>query len=82
MRYSHIVDPKTGLGLTNRVQVTIIAKNATSSDALAKAVSLMETKAAMNLVDSIPGTSAFILSKHDNETKAAASRHWPLPAPK
>jgi len=37
-RYSHIVDPKTGLGLTTRIQMTVIAPNATQSDSFATAV--------------------------------------------
>jgi thiamine biosynthesis lipoprotein len=41
IRYSHIVDPRTGLGLTNRVTVTVIARDATTADALASAVSVL-----------------------------------------
>ncbi len=36
-RYSHIVDPRGGLGLTARVAVSVIAPTATASDALATA---------------------------------------------
>lgn len=36
-RYSHILDPATGLGLTERIAVSIIAPTATISDALATA---------------------------------------------
>jgi len=36
-RYSHIVDPATGLGLITRVSATIIGKDATLTDALATA---------------------------------------------
>lgn len=36
-RYSHILDPRTGLGLTEKVAVSVIAPTATSSDALATA---------------------------------------------
>ena len=36
-RYSHILDPRTGLGLTERVAVSVIAPTATASDALATA---------------------------------------------
>lgn len=35
VKYSHIVDPKTGLGVTNRRQATVIARKATLTDALA-----------------------------------------------
>jgi FAD:protein FMN transferase len=37
VRYAHIIDPKTGLGLTRHLAVTIIAPDATTSDALATA---------------------------------------------
>jgi thiamine biosynthesis lipoprotein len=36
-RYSHILDPATGLGLTERIAVSIIAPTAAASDALATA---------------------------------------------
>lgn len=36
-RYSHILDPATGLGLTGRIAVSVIAKDAATSDALATA---------------------------------------------
>ncbi len=41
VRYSHIVDPRTGIGLTNRVQATVIAKDATTSDSLATALCVL-----------------------------------------
>ncbi|MCW5945990.1 MAG: FAD:protein FMN transferase [Fimbriimonadales bacterium] len=41
VRYSHIVDPRTGIGLTNRVQVTVVASDATTSDSLATALCVL-----------------------------------------
>jgi thiamine biosynthesis lipoprotein len=35
VRYSHIIQPATGLGLTQRIACSVIAPNATTSDALA-----------------------------------------------
>ena len=40
-RYSHILDPRTGLGLTSRIQVTVISQNGMISDALATALCIM-----------------------------------------
>lgn len=40
-RYSHIVDPHTGWGLTHRVLVTVQAPNATEADAWATAISVL-----------------------------------------
>ncbi len=37
IHYAHIIDPQTGLGLTNHLAVTIVARDATTSDALATA---------------------------------------------
>lgn len=40
-RYSHIVDPRTGLGLTGNIAVTVIAPDAATSDGLATAVRVL-----------------------------------------
>ena len=40
-RYSHIIDPRTGIGLTDHSLVTIIAKDATTADGLSKVASVL-----------------------------------------
>lgn len=39
-RYSHIIDPRTGMALTHRILVTVKAPNATIADAWATAISV------------------------------------------
>lgn len=41
VRYGHIVDPRTGLGLTARGAVTVIARDGATADALASALSVI-----------------------------------------
>lgn len=41
VRYSHIVSPVTGLGLTERIACSVIAADATTSDALATALCVL-----------------------------------------
>jgi FAD:protein FMN transferase len=41
VRYSHIIDPKTGLGLTRRIACSVIAPDTTTSDALATALCIL-----------------------------------------
>ena len=41
VRYSHIVDPKAGVGLTNQMLVTVIADDCTTSDTLDTTVCVM-----------------------------------------
>ncbi len=60
VRYSHIVNPKTGLGLTDRIAVTIIAPNGTTSDGLSTAVSVLGAKRGKTLASTFPGTTTYI----------------------
>ncbi|MCS7264458.1 MAG: FAD:protein FMN transferase [Armatimonadetes bacterium] len=43
-RYAHIVDPRTGLGLTKLVLVTVIAKDGITADSLATALCVLGEK--------------------------------------
>jgi thiamine biosynthesis lipoprotein len=75
-RYSHIVDPRTGVGLTERLQVTIVTRRATDTDSFATAVSVLGVERGMALVDSQPGMAAFILRKCGEATEIFSSRRW------
>ncbi|MEZ4775687.1 MAG: FAD:protein FMN transferase [Bacteroidia bacterium] len=48
-RYSHIIDPRTGYGISNRRLVTVIAPNGTDADALASAVSILGPEAGLKI---------------------------------
>ncbi len=76
VRYSHIVNPATGLGLTERIQVTIIAPDATTTDGLATAVSVLGVKRGLALVDSLPRVSALIVTKDEGQTRSFPSRRF------
>jgi thiamine biosynthesis lipoprotein len=65
IRYSHILDPNTGLGLTNRVQVTLIAREATTSDGLDTGLAVLGPKKAEGLLKSLPHIAAVILTKSE-----------------
>jgi thiamine biosynthesis lipoprotein len=41
VRYSHIIDPKTGLGLTSAMAVTVVARRGLDADPIATTVSVM-----------------------------------------
>jgi FAD:protein FMN transferase len=49
-RYSHIIDPRTGYGVTFQRNVTVIAPNGTSADWLATACSILPIRKAKKLV--------------------------------
>ena len=58
VRYSHIVDPRTGIGLTNQLTVTVIARNSTAADALATTISVLGREKSAALLEHFPGVSA------------------------
>ena len=76
VRYSHIVDPAVGLGLTNRVQVTVIAPDATASDALATAVSIVGPRRGLPLIDKVPRSAAILFTGPDRQQPPLVSRRW------
>lgn len=51
-RYSHIVDPRTGLGLTHRRMVTLVARTGLVADGLSTAVSVLGPEEGRALVRS------------------------------
>ena len=58
VRYSHIVDSRTGLGLTHRLGVTTIAPLGVQADWLATAVSAMGAEKGLAWVESMNRTAA------------------------
>ena len=60
VRYSHVVNPKTGWAETNRVQATLVARDGLTSDPLSTAVTLLSSAERARLLRSYPGTREFI----------------------
>lgn len=64
-RYSHIIDPRTGYGVTDQQQVTVIAPTGALADALASSLSVLDKNAGRKLLKKFPGSSAtFIQASH------------------
>ncbi len=76
VRYSHLVDPHTGIGLTDHSSVTVIAPNATLADGLASAVSVLGPEKGIALVDSTRGAAAFIVRAPHGVVETHESRCW------
>lgn len=73
-RFTHIIDPRTGMPVGRHQSVTVIAKTGVESDALSTALFVMGTKDGLALVNSLPGVEALII---DNEGSIFMSRDWP-----
>ena len=75
-RYSHIVDPNTGLGLTERCSVTIIAPDGITADALATAVSVLGPERGLKLIESQPCAAAMFATLNDDRFVSHQSTRW------
>lgn len=59
-RYSHVIDPRTGQAVTNRIQATVIAKEGLISDPLSKLLALLGKEAGSKVLKDYPGTKYYL----------------------
>ena len=67
-RYSHLIDPYSGLGLTSQCQVTVIAPSGMEADSLASACLVLGLPKSKTLLEGKDGASAYYLRKNDAGT--------------
>lgn len=60
-KYSHTINPKTGLPVTGIKSVTIISPNAEIADAMATPVTIMGIKAGLNLINQVHHLGCIII---------------------
>ena len=62
VRYSHVIDPRSGYPVSNGVvSVSIIANNCTLADGLATAIMVMGAEKGIRLVNRLPNVEGFIV---------------------
>jgi thiamine biosynthesis lipoprotein len=62
-RYSHIIDPSSGMGLVDDITVTVIARHGLDSDGLDTAVSVLGADRGLALIESRPDVAALIIQR-------------------
>ncbi|MGH9667041.1 MAG: FAD:protein FMN transferase, partial [Bryobacteraceae bacterium] len=75
-RYSHIVDPKTDLGLTRRISVTIVASRGIDTDSLATAVSVLGAERGMKFIETKTRAAALIVTLGNGAARVRESRRF------
>jgi thiamine biosynthesis lipoprotein len=65
-RYSHIIDPRTGLGVSGRSSVSVIAPRGMQADALGTAVSVLGPDKGMQLVGRTEGALMLMVAENDD----------------
>jgi thiamine biosynthesis lipoprotein len=80
-RYSHIVDPGTGLGLVGRLSVTVLAPNGITADSLTKVVAVLGPERGFKIIEETPGVSSRVVRQTDRGLEVITSKGFPRLAP-
>jgi thiamine biosynthesis lipoprotein len=69
-KYSHIVNPKTGIGLLFHLRTTVISPNATEADALATAFSVSGIKEGKKYITKFPDNKVWLVEIKDGNEES------------
>ena len=89
VRYSHILDPRTGHPVRGVISATVVCPDAELADALATSISVLGVREGLQLIDRLKGVEALLvtddgeihfsrnlessLSRHDNDPSSSAT---------
>ncbi len=73
-RYSHIVDPNTGLGLTDHSSVTVVTPEGIVADGISTAISVLGPQKGLEFVEQFEGAAAFIVRKPGDQIEVYESK--------
>ncbi len=65
IKYSHTIDPKTGLPVTGIKSVTVLSANAEIADAMATPVTVMGVRVGLDMINQMQGVACIIIDDHD-----------------
>jgi len=75
-RYSHIVDPHTGIGLTDHSLVSVIARDSITADSLTKVVSVLGPEKGLKFIEHTRGTAARIMREPGDVIQTCESKRF------
>lgn len=64
-KYSHTINPRTGLPVTGIKSATVIAPNAELADAMTTPVMIMGIKAGLNMINQVKGLACILIDDHN-----------------
>ena len=76
VRYSHIVDKKTGLGMTVHCEATVIAKNCLTADSYTKPPILNGPEKGFALIEETPTAAAILFRRSGDGIETFKTKRW------
>jgi thiamine biosynthesis lipoprotein len=75
-RYSHIVDPRTGIGLEERMSVTVVAPHGVIADPMTKVVSVLGPERGLAIINTMDNVAALVVRKTDKGIVTLESKRF------
>lgn len=76
LRYSHIINPSTGIGLTKHIVVTIVARHGIDADGTTKVVSILGESRGLAFIDARPGLAALVVTTEHGYSRTFESSQF------
>jgi len=77
LRYSHIIDPATGMGLTLPIAVAVVARRGIDADSWSTALSVLGPERGMALIEKHEGLAALLTIGRGASLHTVQSPRWP-----
>jgi thiamine biosynthesis lipoprotein len=75
-RYSHVVDPRTGMALTDHCRVMVVGPCGMATDAITKAVAVLGPEQGLKLIEQSPGMAAMVMRSPRGTIEHYESSRW------
>jgi thiamine biosynthesis lipoprotein len=76
VRYSHHIDPKTGIPLTGRMSVTVVGPDGLSTDGLSSAALILGPEKGLRLIEATPRTAGLMVRLVNGKEDVRESSKW------
>ena len=76
VRYSHIVDPRTGVGLMDHSLVSVLGPNAMDTDALSKVIAVLGPERGIPIAEQMEGVSVYVIRAPEGRLEEWRSANW------
>lgn len=76
VRYSHIVDPRTGVGLVDHSLVSVRGPNAMDTDALSKVIAVLGPERGIPIAEQMEGVSVYLIRAPQGRLEEWRSANW------
>jgi len=81
VRYSHIINPRTGMALTGRWSATVTAPHDINADCYATALCVMGPESGFKLIAKLPGGAALMMEDDAGQIRRRQSPRFPALTP-